>query len=57
MRITWPVLLEKAVAKLSGSYKALIGGIGSKAFATLTGYPTEVVAPIYLGKKHTPLIR
>ena len=37
----WLPLLEKAAAKVAGSYEALHGGSFGEAFALLTGQPTE----------------
>ena len=37
----WPLLLEKALAKWSGSYENLDGGFPAWALATLTGWETE----------------
>jgi len=37
----WPLLLEKAYAKLKGSYQSLSGGLPLDAMRTLTGYSGE----------------
>ncbi|GFH49869.1 hypothetical protein CTEN210_06345 [Chaetoceros tenuissimus] len=37
----WPCLVEKAYAKVHGSYSRLSGGFISEAFADLTGSPVE----------------
>ena len=37
----WVALLEKAYARLHGSYKAIAGGDARQALQDLTGYPTE----------------
>ena len=37
----WPCLIEKAYAKLFGSYENLIAGFSLEAFGILTGAPTE----------------
>lgn len=39
----WVSLIEKAFAKLYGSYDALNGGAASDAFSLLTGFPCETV--------------
>lgn len=46
-RSLWAPLLEKAAAKLHGSYAALQGGSFAEAFGMLTGYPVKRVV---LGK-------
>jgi calpain-15 len=40
-RQLWPSLIEKAAAKLYGSYAAISGGMMADAFALLTGCPAE----------------
>jgi hypothetical protein len=40
----WVMLVEKAYAKLHGSYEDLISGRAVDAMADLTGYPTEYVS-------------
>eukprot|EP01035_Chromulina_nebulosa_P027975 gene27975-36861_t len=37
----WPLLLEKAFAKLKGSYQALSGGLPLDAMKAMTGYEGE----------------
>lgn len=37
----WPCLVEKAYAKLFGTYENLIAGFSLEAFGILTGAPTE----------------
>eukprot|EP01041_Mallomonas_annulata_P005248 gene5248-10501_t len=37
----WPILLEKAVAKLRGSYRAIEGGLPLDAMRIVTGYEGE----------------
>jgi len=37
----WPSLVEKAYAKLHGSYENLIAGYSLESFGILTGAPTE----------------
>ena len=39
--ISWPALIEKAYAKIHGSYSLLNGGFISEAFYDLTGAPVE----------------
>lgn len=36
----WVLLLEKAYAKVHGSYKSIVGGIPHEAMMDLTGCPT-----------------
>jgi calpain-15 len=36
----WVLLLEKAYAKLHGSYKNIVGGLPHEAMMDLTGCPT-----------------
>jgi hypothetical protein len=40
--IIWPMLLEKAFAKLWGSYGALQGGVPTDAWMAMTGCPTQL---------------
>jgi hypothetical protein len=37
---TWPVILEKAFAKLMGNYAQLIGGWAERGVSQLTGFPS-----------------
>jgi len=37
----WPILLEKAWAKLHGSYKRIEGGLPGNALFALTGKPAS----------------
>jgi hypothetical protein len=39
----WPILLEKALAKLMGGYDALHGGLATTAFTLLTGRPAHSI--------------
>lgn len=39
----WGMLLEKAWAKIYGSYRIISGGFNSTTFATLTGAPTDKI--------------
>eukprot|EP00002_Diphylleia_rotans_P028577 TRINITY_DN5776_c0_g1_i1.p1 TRINITY_DN5776_c0_g1~~TRINITY_DN5776_c0_g1_i1.p1 ORF type:complete len:541 (+),score=95.86 TRINITY_DN5776_c0_g1_i1:104-1624(+) len=41
---TWVVLLEKAFAKLHGSYHAIEGGLIEEALSVLTGFPCERIS-------------
>mmetsp|Transcript_3316 Transcript_3316/g.6299 ORF Transcript_3316/g.6299 Transcript_3316/m.6299 type:complete len:512 (+) Transcript_3316:58-1593(+) len=47
----WPLLIEKALAKWSGSYESLDGGHCAWALATLTGWDTD--SYIKFGKEKT----
>ena len=40
----WAPLLEKAYAKIHGSYKAISGGWIAEALFDLTGWPTESIS-------------
>lgn len=40
----WGVLLEKAAAKMDGSYEAMQGGIPTEGIRKLTGYPGHMIA-------------
>lgn len=43
MRSIWPMILEKAYAKLFGSYDSIVGGLVSNALADLTnGIPQRI---------------
>jgi len=50
-RSLWGPLIEKAAAKLHGSYEALNGGTFAEAFGLLTGYPVQ---RIHLGRYKPP---
>ncbi len=39
----WPMLLEKAFAKVHGSYEALVTSDASSALSVLTGAPTHTI--------------
>lgn len=39
----WACMVEKAYAKVHGSYEDLIGGRGDETFFDLTGAPSEVI--------------
>lgn len=45
-RSLWVMLLEKAYAKLHGSFKAIEGGYESEAMADLTGGIPDIITPI-----------
>ena len=42
-RSLWGPLIEKAAAKVWGSYEALAGGTFAEAFAMLTGFPVQTI--------------
>ena len=42
-RQLWVPLIEKAAAKLHGSYEALEGGTFMEAFSMLTGFPVQSI--------------
>ena len=37
----WAILIEKAFAKLNGTYESIIGGLPIESFRVLTGAPTS----------------
>ena len=53
-RSLWGALIEKAAAKLWGSYEALAGGTFAEAFAMLTGFPVQTIR---LGRLKRPEFR
>ena len=42
---TWPVIMEKAFAKLHGNYSRIAGGIASAGISYLNGSPHENAYP------------
>jgi len=43
-RQLWPPLIEKAYAKMYGSYRSISGGEISEALLDLTGFPTQTIS-------------
>ena len=39
----WPIIMEKALAKLHGNYSRLAGGLGSEGVSYLNGSPFEIL--------------
>lgn len=42
-RVLWPALVEKALAKLSGGYRDIVGGLPLEALHLLTGWPCTTI--------------
>ena len=54
-RQLWGPLIEKAAAKLYGSYEALSGGTFAEAFGLLTGCPSQrILMPAHPARKEPP---
>lgn len=49
----WPMILEKAYAKMFVSYSRLTGGLPMEALRTLTGQPVMAHLLLYFRDKYT----